>query len=81
MPILNYTTKVDSSKTVSEIQAILGRKGATHVSVDYRDGKATAISFGLTLGEMPINFRLPCNVEGVSNALRRARSHSAARRC
>jgi hypothetical protein len=79
MPILNYTTKVDSSKTVSEIQSILGRKGATHVSVDYKDGKACAVTFGMTLENKPISFRLPCNIEGVSNALKREKKVAAAR--
>lgn len=79
MPILNYTTKVDSSKTVSEIQSILGRKGASHVSVDYKDGRATAVTFGMNLDTMPINFRLPCNIDGVSAALRREKKVTAAR--
>jgi hypothetical protein len=71
MPILNYTTKVDSSKTVSEIQSILGRKGASHVSVDYRNAKASAVTFGLSLDGMDLNFRLPCNIDGVSAALKK----------
>ena len=79
MPILNYTTKVDSSKTVSEIQSILGRKGASHVSVDYGGGKATAITFGLDLEGMKLLFRLPCNIDGVSLALRREKKMVAAR--
>ena len=79
MPILNYTTSVDSAKTVSQIQAILGLKGATHVSVDYANGKAVAVTFGLNLEGQPINFRLPCNVEGVSKALYREKKMTAAR--
>ena len=79
MPILNYTTKIESSKTVSEIQSILGRKGASHVSVDFQNGKATAVTFGLSLEGMALNFRLPCNIEGVGNALRREKKNSAAR--
>lgn len=79
MPILNYTTKIDSSKTVSEIQQILGRKGASRVSVDYTNGKATAVTFELNLEGMPINFRLPCNIEGVSLSLKREKKMVAAR--
>src|ERR1700741_5579890 len=79
MPILNYRTRVESQKTVSEIQSILGVKGASHVSVEYKNGTATGITFGLLLNEMPINFRLPCNVEGVSKALSRAKQHAVAK--
>lgn len=71
--ILNYTTKVASSKTVAEIQSILGLKGATHVSVDYENMKASAVIFGLKVGNGVVNFRLPCNVAGVSNALKKTR--------
>lgn len=79
MPILNYTTKVDSAKTVAQIQSILGSKGATHVSVDYDSGKARAVTFGLRLDEANLNFRLPCNVDGVKRALIREKKMTAAR--
>lgn len=75
--ILNYTTSVNSAKTVSQIQEMLGAKGATHVSVDYRDGKAVAVMFGLMVGSAVINFRLPCNVDGVSAALRKQKPNSS----
>lgn len=71
--ILNYTTKVPSSRTVAEIQATLGAKGATHVSVDYSGGRAQAVVFGLNIGPTLVNFKLPCNAAGVSVALRKER--------
>lgn len=71
--ILNYTTKVDSAKTVAQIQSILGAKGATHVSVDYMNGKATAVVFGLWIGNGIVNFRLPCNIQGVSQTMKKMR--------
>lgn len=70
MAILNYTTKINSAKTIAEIQSILGSKGATHVSVEYANGRATAVLFGLKVGIGNVNFKLPCNVQGVSDALR-----------
>ena len=78
MPILNYTTKINSMKTVAEIQHILGVKGASHVSVDYAKGKPTAVTFGLDVNGFRANFRLPCNVEGVRMALTRANKMTAA---
>jgi hypothetical protein len=75
--LLNYTTKVASAKTVAQIQEILGGKGASHVSVDYANGKATAVIFGLKIGANAIHFRLPCNVAGVSAALKKSSQRSA----
>lgn len=75
--ILNYTTSVNSAKTVAQIQSILGTKGATHVSVDYRDGTAIAVTFGLNVAETIVNFRLPCNVDGVSAAVKKQKPGSS----
>lgn len=65
MAILNYTTKIDAAKTVAEIQSILGAKGAKSVSAQYVNGEATAIFFSIDVQDQPVNFRLPCNWEGV----------------
>ena len=35
MPLLNYTTKIEADRTVSEITTILGKKGATEISTTY----------------------------------------------
>jgi hypothetical protein len=72
MMILNYTTKVPAARTVSEIQAILGAKGACRVSVDYENGRAAAMTFGLKIGGSEVGFRLPCNVEGVAQAIKKS---------
>jgi hypothetical protein len=79
MPILNYTTKVPAAKTVAEIQSVLGSKGATHVSIDYRDGKPMAVEFGLKLQQSILHFRLPCDVGGVERALRKVNRVTIAR--
>ena len=70
--ILNYTTKVPAAKTVSQIQEILGGKGATHVSVVYENSNASAVSFGLKIADTFVDFKLPCNVSGVSAALKKS---------
>jgi hypothetical protein len=75
--LLNYTTKVASAKTVAQIQEILGAKGASHVGVDYLDGRATAVIFGLKIGPNAIHFRLPCSIDGVSAALKKSTPHSS----
>ena len=35
MPLLNYTTKVPAEKTATEIMALLLRKGATQVMMEF----------------------------------------------
>jgi len=75
--ILNYTTKISASRTIAEIQQILAAKGAGHVSVDYEDCKATAVVFSVRVGPTFVNYRLPCNVVGVANALKRERPHAS----
>lgn len=74
MPILNYTTKIDPNKSVGEIQGILGQHGARSIFTDYDEFRnVTAIGFVLFLerDSRPLNFRLPCNVDGVLAALKK----------
>lgn len=78
MPILNYTTKVPSAKTVSQIQEVLGAKGASRVSVEYANGKAAGVTFGLKIGACEVGFKLPCNVAGVAQALKKSRPGGSA---
>ena len=73
MAILNYTTKITVSKTASQIQEILGRSGASNVSVDYRNGTPVAIMFGIEIKGKPVWFRLPTNSDGVMDAMKRDR--------
>jgi hypothetical protein len=69
MAILNYTTKISPAKTVGEIQELLGRKGADKVSLDYNNFEPVAVQFNV--GDWA--FRLPCNVPGVYDAMKRDR--------
>jgi len=73
MPILNYTTSVPVDRSVSEIQKALARAGADSVSVEYAGGEVTAIRFVVRLGSVPIPFRMPCSIDGVLEALKKAR--------
>lgn len=66
MAILNYTTKIDAFKTVSEIQKILASKNAQSINVDYDDkGNPVALTFLMFINNQPVNFRLPSNHYGV----------------
>jgi hypothetical protein len=74
MPILNYTTSVEAAKSIGEITSILSRFGARSIITDYDDnGNVSGIGFVILIEGSPLSIRLPCNVEGVYDALRAAK--------
>lgn len=71
MPILNYTTTVDSYKTISEIQKVLSAHGATKIIIDNdATGNPSSLAFCLWFNNALIAFALPCNFEGVLKTMR-----------
>lgn len=74
MPILNYTTKIDSYKTITEIQQILSKAGATKMIVDNdASGLPVALTFCIQWNGNFTAFSLPCNFEGVLRSMRNNR--------
>lgn len=73
MPILNYTSKIDYNKTVSDIQAVLSSKGASRVMTDYENGFPSAVSFQIKYNGSFLSFRLPANYRGVWKVLKTQR--------
>lgn len=74
MAILNWTTSVAVERSVQEIQKALAKGGATSTTIEYGPtGDVAAVRFSLLMNGIPIAFRMPCNVDGVLEALRRAR--------
>jgi hypothetical protein len=70
MPILNYTTKVDSYKTINEIQQILARNGVKKMIMDNDlQGNPVALTFCINWNGTMTAFSLPCNFEGVLRAM------------
>jgi hypothetical protein len=80
MPILNYTTKVDSMKTAGEIVNILGRKGALEVHQQFTAGRIVGISFVFQVACEPVKFYLPVNVDGVHAHMRKIKRSGATQR-
>jgi hypothetical protein len=75
MAILNYTTKVEAAKTVGEIQAMLVKKGARSIRVDYQGGVPLAVEFETetkTLGRQ--FYCYSPNVEGVLRSMKNDRA-------
>lgn len=69
MPILNYTTKIDSYKTITEIQQCLSKAGANKIIIDNKKGIPNALTFCIEWKGSPIFFALPCNFEGVKRSM------------
>ena len=74
MAILNYTTQIDSFKTIGEIQKVLVSHGAQSINVDYDvAGNPSALTFFMMIENNPVNFRLPSNYHGVRKSLEKDR--------
>jgi len=70
MPILKYTTSIDASKTVMEIQIALAKAGAKSVNIDYDSGgQPESVSFLISVQGKWVNFRLPSSYTGVLKML------------
>ena len=74
MPILNYTTSVESDKSIAEITGLLTRFGARSITTEFdADGFVSGISFIIMIEARPLAIKLPVNVDGVYSTLRTAR--------
>lgn len=70
MAIKNFTTSIDSYKTISEIQQLLANKGAQQISISNdAKGNPVTLSFLILWDTKPIAFQLPCNFEGIKRAM------------
>ncbi|MBN6777415.1 hypothetical protein JRG19_02470 [Pseudoclavibacter alba] len=69
MPILNYSTTVAAEKTATEVQAILGRGGASRIQSDWQQGRIVGISFEVETEFGPRGFMMPVRTAGVLAAL------------
>jgi len=71
--LFTYTTKIEASKTIGEIQENLVVHGAKQVVANYTDaGKIEALSFVIfTQDKKTIAIRLPCDPKPVYEVLKR----------
>ena len=76
MAILNYTTTVDSFKTVSEIEYILMKHKAKSIMKNYDGESITGLSFLIDTGFQQIPVRLPVKVDECLEALKREKKNS-----
>lgn len=71
MAILNYTTTVDSFKTVSEIEYILMKHHAKSIMKNYDGESITGLSFLIDTGIQQIPVRLPVKVDECLKVLKK----------
>lgn len=63
MAILNYTTTIDTFKTVSEIEQILVKHKAKSIMKNYEGESITGLSFLIDTGTQQIPVKLPAKVD------------------
>ncbi len=73
MKILNYTTTIEASKSVAEIQKILAAHGVKQISVMYEAGEPDGMRFSIEFFGQWIEYVMPCNVMGVLGVLSRSK--------
>ncbi|WP_289285964.1 hypothetical protein [Parablautia intestinalis] len=71
MAILNYTTTVDSFKTVSEIEYILMKHHAKSIMKNYDGESIIGLSFLIDTGVQQIPVRLPVKVDECLEVLKK----------
>ena len=76
MAILNYSTSIDSERTIGEIMKCLVKHGAHKIVTDYKDSRAVSVTFCLTLNDRLIAFSLPANYEGVLRSMEKDKNIS-----
>lgn len=70
MSIMNYSTSIDAGQTAGQIQAMLGKRGATRLVTDYRNGEIVGLSFQVATEFGLRGFELPVRVDGVLSAMK-----------
>lgn len=71
MAILNYTTTIDTFKTVSEIEYILMKHGAKSIMKKYEGESVTGLSFLIDTGAQQIPVRLPAKIDACLAVLKK----------
>jgi succinate dehydrogenase/fumarate reductase flavoprotein subunit len=72
MALLNYTTTVQASKTMAELQEILRRHGAKAILINYDgEGFMESLSFNIITPRGDFGIRLPVQPENILKVLAR----------
>lgn len=70
MKLKNYTSGVRVEKSISEIESLLVKAGATAVSRFYVNGRLGGFLFEIPVRGIPMTFKLPSNPEAVERVMK-----------
>lgn len=76
MAILNYTTTIDSFKTVSEIEYILMKHRAKSIMKNYEGESISGLSFLIDTGRQQVPVKLPVKIDECLEVLKREKKNS-----
>lgn len=65
MGLLNYTTGIDATQTIGEIQKMLSKYGVAAMMTEYDGPQVSAVSFKMDVGGNMMAFKMPCNWRAV----------------
>lgn len=75
MALKNYTTKINTNKTIGEIQEILAKHRAKAILTEFDDeGEAMSLSFKIESIKGEIGIKLPANTEKVYQVLKKQKT-------
>lgn len=72
MKLVNYTTKIEPTQTIAEIQNMLADYGVSAMMTEYDGRQVSAVSFNMIVEGKEFPFRMPCNWRGVAEVLKRS---------
>lgn len=73
MALKNYTTTINSNRTIGEIQELLSKHGATAIMTEYDNGETVALSFKINTPKGEAGIKLPANIDRVLQVLKKQR--------
>lgn len=76
MSLKNYTTNINSGRTIGEIQQILSKHGATAIMTEYENGEAVALSFKINTVRGEVGIKLPSNIDKVLRVLKNQKQNN-----
>lgn len=70
MKLVNYTTKIEPTQTIAEIQNMLADYDVSAMMTEYEGRQVSAVSFKMVVEGKEFPFRMPCNWRGVYEILK-----------
>lgn len=61
----NRTSTVAAERSISNIESLLVKAGANHISKEYTGGKITGFLFQLDINDKPVTFKLPAKIDRI----------------